>query len=324
MFSRAQATTAISLLILPSLPALAGSVSLTIENDSVLGEDSYYTSGVFLGWNSDSYNDLVADAPTFVALPAQWLPLKQDTNKGYSFEVGQMMWTPTDITFTTPQPNERPYAGLIYIDGSIYQQSASQADKWSAMLGVVGPASKTEEGQSFVHEHIGSDDPKGWDYQVENHAVGQLGMESHRLLMRSGNHELSYSARADLGNFRSDVGVGAIYRWGIDLENTFGGISFEPGKHVDRRMMSNSKHGMFLFAAAEGRYRFNDITIDGDKPAENDDVSVEHIQGTAAIGLAYYQPSWGVDFSIALHSRDHKEAPHDTYSYGSLTAYYRY
>lgn len=105
---------------LASIPLFSGtahaaSLSLSIDNDGVLGTDREYTSGLFARWSSD---------PSTI---------------GYSVEIGSQMWTPSDIEWTTPHPNERAYAGLLYLQGRVYHQNDTNAYKGSLMVGTVGP-----------------------------------------------------------------------------------------------------------------------------------------------------------------------------------------
>ncbi|OOF22684.1 lipid A deacylase LpxR family protein [Salinivibrio sp. IB872] len=315
--------TALALLVLPTLGHAAG-FGVTIENDSPLGEDNQYTSGVYAHWHSDWSDHVTATSVAPLRWFAEQLPLHPEARQAWSLDIGQMMWTPNDITFTTPQPNERPYAGLIFIEPGVYQQTPERVDKWSVLFGIVGPASLTEKGQSYVHKLIDSPDPKGWDYQVRNTPVAQFAYERHQLLHRSEYQEWGVSGRADIGNFRSEVSAGLSYRIGLDLANSYGGISFEPGRHLNSRMFDASTQGAFLYTAVQGRYRANDITINGDKPPENADIEMTHWQASAAAGFAYYQPRWGTDVSVALHSKDYQQATDDTYSYVSWTVHYRY
>ncbi|WBA13177.1 lipid A deacylase LpxR family protein [Salinivibrio kushneri] len=312
-----------TLLLAPSA-ALAAGFGLTIENDSPLGVDNQYTSGVYAHWHADWSDDLRATSVKPIRWFAEQLPLNESARQGWSVDIGQMMWTPNDITYTTPQPEERPYAGLIFIEPGLYQQTPERVDKWSLMLGMVGPASQTEEGQSYVHDLIDSPDPKGWDYQVENTPVAQLAYERHQLLHRSEHQEWGVTGRADIGNFRSELSAGLSYRVGLDLANTYGGISFEPGRHLDSRLFEASEKGAFLYTAIQGRYRANDITINGDKPPENADIDMTHWQASAAAGVAFYQPRWGTDISVVLHTKDYEQAIDNTYSYVSWTVHYRY
>lgn len=178
---------------LASIPLFSGaahaaSLSLSVDNDGVLGTDREYTSGLFARWSSD---------PSTI---------------GYSVEIGSQMWTPSDIEWTTPHPNERAYAGLLYLQGRVYHQNDTNAYKGSLMVGTVGPDSYAEDAQSIVHAVVGSPDPMGWDYQINNQFVYQAGFEAHQLLSRGALGEFSVFGRGQGGNFQSEVAAGGTYQ----------------------------------------------------------------------------------------------------------------
>lgn len=307
----------------------SSSFSFSMDNDGIVGTDQNYTNGVFLEYNSGYSTDLTETAPTPIRQISQYLPFKADTKQGWSLTLGQQMWTPEDIESVSPPDHERPYAGLLFLETSAYQYTPTFVDKFSFMVGVVGPNSFAEQGQKFIHDIIGSDEPMGWDYQIENTAVFNLGYQGHRLLTRQqayllDDYDISGVGRVNVGNYQSELAVGGVARWGKGLANNFGTTGFSPGNFVDIGVLSSSASGYFLFAGIEGRYRFNDITIDGDRPDEVPDTKVEHWQATAVIGGIYYQPKWGASLSFATHTAEFKEAKHRSNSNGSLEVFWRF
>ncbi|WP_407333769.1 lipid A deacylase LpxR family protein [Enterovibrio sp. 27052020O] len=300
MLSRRILGAAIVAAPLLSFSVHAASISLTFDNDGALGTDRDYTSGLGLRWSSD---------PATI---------------GYSVEIASQMWTPTDIEFKTPQPNERPYAGLLYAQGRAYHQTDRTAYKSSLMLGTVGPSSAADSAQSFVHKTVGSTDPQGWEYQIEDEFVYQVAVEAHQLVSRSHIGEFSVFGRGQGGNFQSEVAVGGTYRIGLDLGNTFGSTSVIAQNAVDIGMLSHSNNGFFFFTTVEARYRFSDITIEGDKPPENDELSIETNQAAISGGFSWYSQQWGAVASVTGYSKQFETSRLDVHGYGSFTLFYRY
>ncbi|MGF1723676.1 lipid A deacylase LpxR family protein [Photobacterium nomapromontoriensis] len=316
-------------LIAPSAQAYnAGSISFSTDNDGIVGTDKNYTNGVFLEYNSAAITQFDTQAPMPLNHIASLLPFRNNTQKGWSFRIGQQMWTPEDIEATTPVTNERPYAGLLFLETSLYQYSATAVDKYSAMLGITGPNALTEESQKLIHDIIGSEDPMGWDYQIESQAVFNLGYQGDRLITRQrtsfiNDYDISGVGRINVGNYQSEVAVGGVARWGSNLADNFGSIGFSPNKFVDVSVLSSSKAGYFLFTGIESRYRFNDITIDGDRPDIVPDTHVKHLQATAVLGAVYYQPKWGASLSFAITTPEYEEDKHRSNSVGSLELFWR-
>ncbi|KXF83271.1 lipid A deacylase LpxR family protein [Enterovibrio coralii] len=299
MFTRSFLGAAI-LASLVSLPLQAATVSLSVDNDGILGTDREYTSGLFLRWSSD---------PSTI---------------GYSVEIGNQMWTPSDIEVATPQTNERAYAGLLYLQGRTYHQNDTNAYKAGLMLGTVGPSSNSEEAQDIVHTIVGSPDPQGWDYQIYDEFVYQLSLEAHQLVSRSSLGEFSVYGRGQAGNFQSEAAAGMTYRYGLDLGSTLGSTTVIPGNNVDVSMLSHSTQGMFFYTTLEARYRFDDITIEGDKPAANATTTVENTQGAISTGLAWYNQNWGATLSVTMESKQFEQSKRDHHSFGNVTVFYRY
>ncbi|MDD1779612.1 lipid A deacylase LpxR family protein [Enterovibrio sp. ZSDZ35] len=300
MFTRSFLAAAILAAPLVSFPIHAATVSLSVDNDGILGTDREYTSGLFLRWSSD---------PSTI---------------GYSVEIGNQMWTPSDIEVATPQANERAYAGLLYLQGRTYHQNDLNAYKAGLMVGTVGPNSMAEEAQDIVHTIVGSPDPQGWDYQIEDEFVYQLSLEAHQLVSRSSLGEFSVYGRGQAGNYQSEAAVGGTYRYGLDLGSTLGSTTVIPGNIVDVSMLSHSSQGMFLFATLEARYRFNDITLDGDKPAANATTTLENTQGALSTGLAWYTQSWGATLAVTMESQQFEESKRNHHTFGNVTVFYRY
>ncbi|WP_083540748.1 lipid A deacylase LpxR family protein [Photobacterium sanguinicancri] len=305
------------------------SISFSIENDGIVQTDQNYTNGIFLNYSSAVTRQLSGDAPLPISTIASWLPLDSNAWQGWRLNLGQQMWTPSDITYEEPQPNERPYAGLLFFDIGVFQYTESKADKLTFRFGTVGPNSLAENAQKLVHYLTPSTEPQGWEYQIENQIIANLNYEGHRLLSRNPSindkaWEWSVIGRIDAGNYRSEAAIGSILRWGNQLSESFGSAGFTPNQITDISLLSASRSGYFLYTGIEGRYRFNDITIEGDKPAEVYDVSLQPWQATAVAGAVLYRSNWGFSLSMAAKTKNYKEDTLDVNAYGAFKVFYRY
>ncbi|MEZ8739667.1 DUF2219 domain-containing protein [Photobacterium swingsii] len=305
------------------------SISFSMENDGIVQNDQNYTNGIFLNYNSAVTTDLANQTPFPISTIANWLPLQSHAWQGWRLKLGQQMWTPSDITLEQPQPNERPYAGLLFLDTGIFQYTASRADKLTFRLGTVGPNSLAESAQKFVHSVTPSKAPQGWAYQIENQIIANVNYEGHQLFNRFSSikdkqWEWSAVGRLDAGNYRSEAALGSVVRWGSQLSETFGSTGFTPNQTTDLGLLSSSRSGYFLYAGLEGRYRFNDITIEGNKPDEVYDVTLQHWQATITAGVVLYRPRWGISLSMAADTRSFEEDSQDISPYGAFKIFYRY
>lgn len=281
-------------------PVHAGTFSVSVDNDSFVGTDREYSSGLFVRWSS---------SPGTVS---------------YSVEMGSQLWTPSNIEVSKPQPNERPYAGLFSLKSRGYLQKSNYTYIANVMVGTVGPDSKAEYGQDFIHTLIGSPVPQGWEHQIYNQFVYQMGIDAHGLIARGYGSELSVFGRGQGGNFQSEVAAGVTYRLGADLGNSFGSTSTQAGNNVDPSLLGNSAQGAFLFLTFESRYRFDDITIEGEMPSENNLLTIDKKQLAAAVGGAMYMQDWGVILSMTIQSEPFISSDKNHHTFGNFVLFYRY
>lgn len=305
-----------------------GSISLSLDNDGLLGSDRGYTNGLFFKFNSNSTIDIEQSSPLLLKTLGRWLPLHSQTNKGWGITVGQQIWTPSDLTSPVEGENDRPYTGFLFIDARIFEFSADTANKYSFMLGTVGPDAFGEDSQKSVHSLIGSPKPMGWARQIENQTVFNFSYEGQRLLTRSQgwldkDYDSGFSGRINVGNYQSEIALGSTIRWGTSLHESFASVGAMPGDYIDVSVLSKSRSGQFYYLSVEGRYRFQDITIDGARPKHLFDVHTEHWQATISTGAVYYQESWGLAFSIITSSPDYKEDLRKYNSTASLEVFWR-
>lgn len=110
-----------------------GTMSLSLDNDGLLGSDRGYTNGLFFKFNSNSLVDIENRSPFLLKTVGRWLLLQQQSNKGWGITVGQQIWTPTDLTCLFEGENDRPYTGFLFIKGNVFEFTAESANKYSLM-----------------------------------------------------------------------------------------------------------------------------------------------------------------------------------------------
>ena len=122
----------------------SGVFSFYHENDIYLSEDSNYTSGLGIIWVSNAaatYGDRNL-IPKMVR-GMSFLPSVGD--EGFrsfvSFTLGHEIYTPEDVDVVPPPPDQQPYAGVIFVDTTVYGHSSRKMDAYTLRLGCVGPCS---------------------------------------------------------------------------------------------------------------------------------------------------------------------------------------
>jgi hypothetical protein len=154
--------------------------NITVENDVFFGADRYYTNGIQFerryrwanGQPRQAENSLLQKA--CVLFGCEGYPLYSRSHRG-----GQLMYTPTDITIGAPQPDDRPWAGLLYYaqDHTLMAPSADSLTKFTVQVGAMGSASLAEQSQKAIHKLINSDAPQGWANQARSELGVLLGVE---------------------------------------------------------------------------------------------------------------------------------------------------
>lgn len=201
------------------------------ENDGTfmrpVGSDRHYTNGMML---------TLAHQPKWADNLADALDLEYDaTAAGYL--VGQLMFTPRDLTRVNPDPNDRPYAGYLF-GGVYWQREHDEAlDHVQLDLGVVGPSSLAGDLQQATHNTLEGDDPRGWDAQIEDTFAYQLtyrrkwrvalnGAASASEQPRQGLAALDWQLLPQLGfglgNVYRQAEAGATLRFGMNMPDDFG------------------------------------------------------------------------------------------------------
>ena len=307
-------------------------ISLSVDNDGILGVDKDYTSGLFLSYTSGE----ISPYPIFSILSlSNWYP---DSLDKIEFLIGHKMFTPSEINQQEPAKNDRPYAGFFHTEFNYLSLTSHRAHRFNLTLGTTGERSMAEDAQNIVHGITGSDEPRGWSYQIDNKVIANIGYRLHSELFQqrslvNTDLELSNISEINLGNFRSDVSTGIMIRWGTDLNANLGAANIDTERPFEAGMIANSQHGWYLFSGIKARYRANDITIEGERSKVKTyiqtnelspdyfDVHLENIQASAVAGVVWYNQDFGASLTLAAKSPDYKEASKSIYGNGSLSMF---
>ena len=139
----------------------------------------------------------------------------------HALEWGAALFTPNDIQSDAPNPRDRPYASLFFLNST--EQSIIPARKLSIKsgltIGFLG-LDLAERVQRGFHSAIGNKEPEGWDNQIS--AGGELTAKyslsfqkaAYQAQYNNGlGQELNWTGKADVG-FTTGVGVGFNWRYG--------------------------------------------------------------------------------------------------------------
>lgn len=296
--------------------------SLTLDNDLFLGNDSGYTNGLYISF-LDVDNSTSAPTPPWLTKILAWSLPERTLGAYNSYTVGQTMLTPSDITVEIPSEDDLPYAALLYLNNShiTISKSDRQADKISTSIGVVGPWALGEEAQKFVHSLTGSDDPKGWDTQLKNEVVFQIGRARtwRSWVSKSQHMDIVNSAEVGLGTISSGVTVNSVFRYGSRLQDSFSTFLLG-GSRASNPLAANS--GWYTYIGIGAAYSFNQIFTDGNTFSDSRSFETDRESVGGVIGITKSWPGFAFSFAIndtnLIDKRDNTELK-DMTRYGSFT-----
>jgi len=193
-------------------------LSASWDNDALMNTDYYYTQGLMV--------QLVL--PGMVKNPLNRLFFKiHNAVNYYGIAVSQEMYTPADIQDSLIIPNDRPYAGVLYLRSLKVSNDEEKKIKLTSQLdlGFVGPYSGAGYTQKAIHELNGLIPPNGWAFQLQNmpyinyNVLLEKGMSKKRDFL-----EVLYSAGARIGTVYDDIQTGLKLRGGF-LNSYFSGVT---------------------------------------------------------------------------------------------------
>ncbi|CAE6907387.1 hypothetical protein ACOMICROBIO_FLGHMIGD_01855 [Vibrio sp. B1FLJ16] len=312
-------------LIAPAaLASTKSTVSFTLDNDGIFGVDQDYTNGIFFAYATGQLRK-----------ESQWSWLSLDNSASSNIDkielvLGHKMWTPSEIEADYPLINDRPYAGYLHTEMNYLSLTSDKAVRYNLTIGATGESSLSEKAQSLVHSITGSTDPQGWDYQIDDYLAFSIGYRAFNKLIRSEGKrtqwEITNVNDINAGNFRSDISQGVMFRWGTNLGSSIGAANISVESPFSASMLADDTASWFVFTGFEGRYRFNDITLEGDRsgiPGSSApyDVTLQPWQSSAVAGATWYNQHYGASLTFTVKTPEYKESQTDVYGTGSLSLF---
>lgn len=311
----------------------AGPWRLTIhsENDSNLYQpnspsDRDYTAGngFTLAWRPAFADDLARRLPDLGG------GFGDAPDTAFGVQAAQLIFTPVRIELERPQPDERPFAGYLFVGGYLQRASDDTLDHVQLDVGVLGSGSGAEQAQKLIHDVFpASTEPNGWDNQVHDEPALQLTL---RRKWRSDADAASFDlaglplqaqaipgVELELGNATRQLEASILGRVGYRLPDDFGpGRIFEPASFTGDPRTGWSG---YLFGRLTGRVVEHDLFLEGSdfRNPRHPTVSKEPFVGEAALGLAvgYRGEHWAVNLNYAqIYATQQYVEQDDAHSYG--------
>jgi lipid A 3-O-deacylase len=304
--------------------------TVVIENDSIGGKgtDENYTSGVRL-----SYFDTTAEMPALAYQVDDYIPtfeINSSSSVFYSF--GQNLYTPSEVSQSTQDPDDRPWAAHLYISMGLVTITESHLDEVEVSIGVVGPWALGKQTQSFVHKYITPDspDPKGWSNQLDNEPAFLVGWQrQYPQFLKASWGGLSLSTTPHYG-----ITLGNVYTFA----NTGFSVSLSPHDEVwedtpIRVRPAIPGTGFFeglqnswswlVFAGIDGRAVARNIFLDGNTFSDSHSVDKNYFVMDANAGVAFTYGKYRVSYTFVYRTKEFK-GQDDPSLFGALSFGYQF
>jgi hypothetical protein len=263
---------------------------------------------------------------------ADWLPWGEG-RRTVSYDFAQAMFTPSDTDLSPPDPNDRPYAGILALGLTLHVEKASSYHGLKFITGVVGPGSGAEETQNAVHDLIGSGKSQGWDYQLENEPIFNFAYEYRHKFQLTGERD-RWSVDALplgggwLGNMLAQAEIGGIARFGYNMPDDFGptlvrGMDFMPPPRRDADRPAESDWGFSVYGGAVVNLVLRDITLDGNTFKDSPSVDKEWFVPALGVGMTFGNRRFQASFAYILWGEEF-EGQEENSKFGALTFSYMF
>jgi hypothetical protein len=300
-----------------------GNATVTAENDTLgLGGDENYTQGVRLtftrvrGWDVATNLKRWLDEKGLLLGDEQYVELP-------SLVVGHYILTPRSITTFTPDPDDRPYAGLLYggLRIDMYRKGDDDVDgskSFEGIVGLMGPGAMAGAAQAGLHAIREHRDPKGWNQQIGTQlVVNSSYMSASRYVARP--FDFTYNWGAALGTLQTFGTLGATVRVGKNLSGMPGSVAaFSVGSEA--RTAQRPSHEVGLFGAAHGRAFLWNTYYDGALIGGRPRVDKKPLVNELHAGFFYRYGDWRFAYTYVSRSREFDTAlSNERHTFGSLT-----
>lgn len=144
-------------------------VRVQIDNDLFAGDnqDRDYTGGLSITISGERARDGFLSLDPLLGRLDRLVFNGEETNVHNARQIGLLAFTPKNTLVRDVQPNDRPYASLLFLSNGRVTVDADDRGAWTSSLtvGVLG-LSLTSSVHGAVHELVGSEKPLGYDHQI--------------------------------------------------------------------------------------------------------------------------------------------------------------
>ncbi len=249
-----------------------------------------------------------------------------------SFELGVVAFTPANLTISSPQPDDRPYASLLYATGKRHRVDVRDDSSvaFSLTAGLLGLAAASGV-QRELHELLNNPQPMGWNNQIsdDGEPTFRYLWESRQLqgdYVYGNGSRLQWATASGFGvGYLTEALLGLSLRYG-HLTDPWWSFHSSPTGFGDRMLAPGqyaSGAGLYLWASMsaslrlynallEGQFRRSAVTYDNDQ--------LRPVTGHFSIGAGWtFHNRWRLSYSLQQQASEVKAGAADrTFTWGGI------
>ena len=229
--------------------------------------------------------------------------------------LGQNIYTPDYVDEPEKRSDEdRVFAGWLY--SGIFAQRATdhKMEHLELNIGVIGPSSKAEQVQKAIHDILNSDDPIGWENQLDDEpALDVTYMRKERwldgLLKPTENTDVIVEYGFTAGSVHRHAQAGVTFRYGFNLGNTFGPGRLDLPSGISSLRKQDGVRSGYFFARASARAVEYNRFLTG--------LDTEPLVGEFQVGAVYHFKKFDIGYSQTFLTQEF-EGQSGNDSFGSV------
>ena len=287
-------------------------VRVQIDNDLFAGgeRDRDYTGGMSITIAGERARDGWFSLDPLLARVDALSDKNRDDEVHYARQVGLMAFTPGNTLVEEVQPDERPYASLLFVSNGRVRVDADDRGVWTSSLtvGVLG-LSVPERLHSAVHDLVGSEAPRGYEHQIsaggEPTARYTLARQKLWIADPSGRIDVKTTVQGSVG-FLTESSAAISLRIGR-FNSPWWGFAPELTDYMSAPVPAESYQGggreLYVFAGARVKARAYNVFLQGqfrDSEVRYTSDEIEPLLAEAWIGVVT-QVMDQTQLSYALH-----------------------
>ena len=182
------------------------------------------------------------------------------------------------------------------------------ADRAYLLLGLVGPSSGAEYVQKGIHHLLGSQQPRGWDSQLDNEPVFKIGVARRwRAAYYNFDHsrwgiDVVTNSEISVGTFESIADQYISFRIGQELLYSYPTAGLLPGRDINP-LACVAGRNVNIFITIMARYQPNALYVQGNTfGGRRTNLNIEREQQAWSAGVNWNIGMWGYEFAIVRNT----------------------